>query len=49
MPQKVHNAMLIAPAKAKYFNKSIRGKFAYQGIELKQSSRNTKQELHHES
>lgn len=39
VPEEVYNAMLTAPSKGKYFNESIRGKFSYQEIELKQSSR----------
>ncbi len=44
VPEEVYNAMLTAPSKGKYFNESIRGKYSYQEIELKQSPRKIKQE-----
>jgi hypothetical protein len=44
VPEEVYNAMLTAPSKGKYFNEHIRGKYSYQEIELKQSSRQAKPE-----
>jgi len=44
VPEEVYNAMLTAPSKGKYFNEQIRGKYSYQEIELKQASRQAKQE-----
>jgi len=44
VPEEIYNAMLVAPSKGKYFNESIRGKYSYQEIELKQSPPKEKSE-----
>ena len=39
VPEAIYDAMLSAESKGKYFNANIRGKFAYQEIDVKKSAK----------